>query len=72
MTIFINDLFDLFWFDAVPGNVLKIVVIPLRLQLPESHRLRLAQGYTGFEAFSDRTYDANRAPAPQPRLSAGA
>ena len=70
MTIFINDFFDLFWFDAVPSNMLKVVVIPLRLQLPESHRLRLAQGDAGFEAFSDRTYEANRASEPELRLSA--
>ena len=50
MAIFINDLFDFFWLYTVPGNVLNVVVVPLRLQLPESHRLRLAQGSAGFEA----------------------
>lgn len=62
MAIFINDFFDLFWFDTMPGNVLNIMVIPFRLQLPESHRLKLAQGNAGFEALSDRAYAANRAP----------
>jgi hypothetical protein len=34
MAIFINDLFDFFRLYTVPGNVLNVVVIPLRLQLP--------------------------------------
>jgi len=42
IAIFINDLFDFFWLYAMPGNVLKIVVIPLRLELPELHRFTLA------------------------------
>jgi hypothetical protein len=58
MAIFINDLFDFFWFDAMPGNVLNVIVIPLRLQLPELHRLKLAQEHAGFEALSDRAYTA--------------
>ena len=33
-SILINDLFDFFWLHTVPGNVLNVVVIPLRLQLP--------------------------------------
>ena len=70
MAIFINDLFDFFWFDAVPGNVLNILVIPLRLQLPELHRFKLAQGNAGFEALSDRAYAESRAHEPQLRLSA--
>jgi hypothetical protein len=65
MAIFINDLFDFFWFDAVPGNVLNVIVIPLRLQLPELHKLKLAQGTAGFEAFSDRAYAARRLPDTQ-------
>jgi hypothetical protein len=36
----------------VPGNVLNVVVIPFRLQLPELHRLKLAQGNAGFEAIA--------------------
>jgi len=50
MAIFINDLFDFFWLYIVPGNVLDVVVIPLRLQLPKLHRLKLAQEIAGFEA----------------------
>jgi len=42
MAIFINDLFNFFWLYTVPGNVLNVVVIPLRFQLPELHRLKLA------------------------------
>jgi hypothetical protein len=34
---------------TVSCNVLDVVVVPLWLQLPESHRLRLAQGTLGFE-----------------------
>jgi len=49
MAIFINDLFDFFWLYTVPGNVLNVVVIPFRLQLPEPHRLRLAQRSASFE-----------------------
>lgn len=49
MAIFINDLFDLFWLNPVPGNVFNVVVIPLRLQLPELHRLKLAQENAAFE-----------------------
>jgi hypothetical protein len=26
MAIFINNFFNLFWFDTVPGNVLKVIV----------------------------------------------
>ena len=37
----------------MPGNVLNVVVIPLRLQLPESHKLKLAQGNAGFEHCED-------------------
>jgi hypothetical protein len=70
MAVFINDLFDFFWFDAVPGNVLNILVVPLRLQLPELHRLKLAQGNAGFEALSDSAYVASHAHEPQLRLSA--
>lgn len=36
----------------MPGNVLNVVVIPFRLQLPELHRLKLAQGNAGFEAIA--------------------
>jgi len=72
MAIFINDFFDFFWLYTVPGNVLDVVIIPLRLQLPELHRHKLAQGNAGFEALSDRKYAANRVPEPQSRLSAGA
>jgi len=50
MAIFINDLFDFVWLYTVPGNVLNVVVIPLRLQLPKLHTLKLAQGRAGFEA----------------------
>jgi hypothetical protein len=52
MAIFIDDLFDFFYLYAVPGNVLNVVVIPLRLQLPELHRPKLAQGNAGFEALT--------------------
>ena len=52
MAIFINDLFDFFWLYTVPGNVLNVVVIPLRLQLPELHGLKLAQENAGFEALT--------------------
>ena len=52
MAIFINDLFDFFWLYTVPGNVLNVVVIPLRLQLPELHRPKLAQGNAGFETLT--------------------
>jgi len=52
MAIFINDLFDFFWLYTVPGNMLNVVVIPLRLQLPELHGLKLAQGNAGFEALT--------------------
>ena len=52
MAIFINDLFDFFWLHIVPGNVLNAVVIPLRLQLPELQRLKLAQGSASFEALA--------------------
>jgi hypothetical protein len=38
MTIFINDLFDFVWFDAMTGDVLDIIIfIPLRFQFPELH-----------------------------------
>jgi hypothetical protein len=50
MAIFINDLFDFFWLNTVPRNMLNVVVVPLRPQLPELHRLKLAQGRVGFEA----------------------
>ena len=36
----------------MPGNVLNVGVIPLRLQLPELHRLRLAQGNAAFEVLT--------------------
>jgi hypothetical protein len=49
VAVLINDLFDFFWLYTVPGNVLDVVVIPLRLQLPEAHRLRLAQRSASFE-----------------------
>lgn len=52
MAIFINDLFDFFWLDTVPGDVLNVRVIPLRLQLPELHSLRLAQGNAAFEVLT--------------------
>jgi hypothetical protein len=52
MAIFINDLFDFFWLYAVPGNVFNVIVIPLRLQPPELHRLKLAQGNPAFEALT--------------------
>ena len=45
--IFINDLFDFFWLYAVPANVLNVVVVPLRLQLPELHQLQLAHKEVG-------------------------
>jgi len=67
MAIFINDLFDFFWLYTVPRNVLNVVVIPLRLQLPEMHRLKLAQGYAGFEAL---TCLVTRAHLPARRLDA--
>jgi hypothetical protein len=50
MAIFINDLFDFVRLYTVPGNVLNVIVIPLRLQLPKLHTLKLAQGSAGFEA----------------------
>ncbi len=52
MAIFINDLFDFLWLYSVPGNVLNVIVIPLRLQLPKMHTLKLAQGSPGFEALT--------------------
>ena len=52
MAIFINDFFDFFWLYTMPGNVINVVVIPLRLQFPELHRLKLAQGSAGFEALA--------------------
>lgn len=52
MAIFINDLFDFLWLYTVPGNMLNVVLIPLRLQLPKLHRLKLAQGNAGFEALT--------------------
>ena len=55
MAVLINDLFDFFWLHTVPGNMLDVVVVPLRLQLPELHRLRVAQGTVGFD--SSRHYD---------------
>ena len=58
MAIFIKDLFDFFWLYTVPGNVLNVVVIPLRLQLPELHRLKLAQGNAGFEALTTEVSDS--------------
>jgi len=67
MAIFINDLFNFFWLYIVLGNVLNVVVIPLRFQLPELHRLKLAQGYAGFEAL---TCLVTRAPLPARRLNA--
>jgi len=60
MAIFINGLFDFFWLYTVPGNVINVVVIPLRLQFPELHRPKLAQGNAGFEAqtieYTDQQY----------------
>lgn len=50
MAVFINDLFDFFWLHTVPGNVLDVVVVPLRLQRPELHGLRVAQGTVGFDS----------------------
>ena len=52
VAVLINNLFDFFWLYAVPRNVPDVVVVPLRLQLPESHRLKLAQGSAGFEALT--------------------
>jgi hypothetical protein len=49
VAVLINDLFNFFWLYTVPGNVLNVVVVPLRLQLPKAHRLRLAQGSAVFE-----------------------
>ena len=56
MAIFIYNLFDFFWLYTVPGNVLNVVVVPLRLQLPELHRLKLAQGRAGFEVLIVATW----------------
>ncbi len=50
VAIFINDLFDFFWLYAVAGNVLTVVVVLLRLQLPESHSLRLPQRTASFDS----------------------
>ena len=50
VAIFINDLFDFFWLYAVAGNVLTVVVVPLRLQLPESYSLRLPQRTASFDS----------------------
>src|SRR3990167_4407453 len=50
MAVLINDLFDFFWLYTVPGNVFDIVVVPLRLQLPESHRLKLPQKTASFDS----------------------
>jgi len=49
MAVLINDLFHFFWLYTVPRDMLDVVVVPLRLQLPEAHRLRLAQETAGFE-----------------------
>src|SRR3989338_1384705 len=50
MAVLINDLFHFFWLYTVPGNVFDIVVVPLRLQLPESHRLKLQQKTASFDS----------------------
>jgi hypothetical protein len=49
MAVLINDFFHFFWLYTVPGNVPDVVVVPLRLQLPELHKLKLAQETAGFE-----------------------
>src|SRR3989338_6435362 len=49
MAVLINDLFYFFWLYTVPGNVFDVVV-PLRLQLPESHRLKLPQKTASFDS----------------------
>jgi len=46
----------------VPGNVFDVIVVPLRLQLPESHRLKLPQKTASF--------DTSNAKAEPTRLSA--
>jgi len=50
MAVLINYFFDFLWAYTVPGNVLDVVVVPLRLQLPESHRLRLPQRTASFDS----------------------
>lgn len=47
---FLRHLFDFFWLYTVPGNMLNVAVIPLRIQLPKLHRLKRAQVSAGFEA----------------------
>ena len=49
MAVLINDFFHFFRLYAVSGNVPDVVVVPLRLQLPELHKLKLAQETAGFE-----------------------
>jgi hypothetical protein len=70
MAIFINDLFNFFWFDAVSGYVIDVVIIPLRLQLPELHRHNLTQGNAGFEALTllpnGRAHERARCTVPPP------
>ncbi|MGH7794916.1 MAG: hypothetical protein ACREQ2_08460, partial [Candidatus Binatia bacterium] len=52
MAIFIDDLFNFFRLYAMSGNVLNVVVVPLRRHLPQLHGLKLAQGSAGFEALT--------------------
>lgn len=49
MAVLINDFIHFFRLYTVPGNVFDVVVVPLRLQLPELHKLKLAQETAGFE-----------------------
>jgi len=62
MAVLINYFFDFFWLYTVPGNVLDVVVVPLRLQFPEAHRLRLSQRTASFDssnAVLSRAYSAS-------------
>jgi len=37
MTILIDDLLYLFWINPVSGDMLNVILIPLRFQFPKSH-----------------------------------
>jgi hypothetical protein len=49
-----NDLFDFFWLYTVSPDMFNIVVVPLRLQRPKSHCVKLAQQAVGFERLNSR------------------
>ena len=49
MAVLINDFFQFFRLYTVSANVPDIVFVPLRLQLPELHKPKLAQEPAGFE-----------------------